>query len=141
MKESQAVEGGKVERLLLKKIEIGVSKRMPGVYFQDVEWETHIDHAANDVVFQLRAFLYGRESVVESDEIDHLSFPATWFEQFKGQYFPRWLLKRWPVVQKKYSYHRKVITQVTKVCPHLNVKSQYDHLEFFLRDDPFKRPL
>jgi len=123
-----------VRRLMLQKIEFAVSRRLEGHCLQDASLETYLDHEANSMVVQFRAYLYGQESVVESDEIDHLSFPATWFEQFKGQYFPRWLLKRFPVVQKKYPYHRKVITKLMKVCPHLNVKSQYDHLEFFLKE-------
>ena len=36
-----------------------------------------------------------------------ISYPSTWWQMFKDSYFPRWLLKRFPIIYKKQTWKIK----------------------------------
>ena len=121
-----------VSKLLLEKIEIGISERLPGHYLQDSELSVMFDYASLDIIAHFRAFLYGQEEVTESDVIeDYLEFPTDWIQVLRGRFLPCWWLEKHPVKTDKFAIRKKIVKKITKVCPHLNVKSDRKHLEFF----------
>jgi hypothetical protein len=123
---------GLIQRVLLKKIEFCISRRMPGVYLQDASMETYLDHEADAMVAQFRARLYGQEYTDTKHEKDHIDFPYSWFQMFKRDCLPGWVLDRFPVRNRVHPFIRKVVTNTTKICPHINVKSDRDHLEWVI---------
>lgn len=50
--------------------------------------------------------------------VGSIQVPATWFQQLKQEKFPKWWLKRWPVVMKEIPYS---FEQIINICPHSNV--------------------
>lgn len=59
----------------------------------------------------------------EKQEPIKVSFPESWWQMFKKQYFPKWALKRWPVkevVEKELS--------VRTVYPLLKTSVPLDHI-------------
>lgn len=76
------------------------------------EIEVWQDHALESMVFQLTAYLACNEKV----ETRYLEVSATWFDEFKKQYFPIWAIRKWPVKTKLLPYEHKIA-----VCPHANI--------------------
>jgi hypothetical protein len=117
-------ESPEFERLLLNKIELNFNYKLEGHYLQDAELRQFYDYLSDSIVFRFRAFLYGQEKTIEKVVL----FPTSWFQMFKQMYFPQWLIQYFPVKTKSFPQ----ITNITKVCPHLNVKSERPHIEFFI---------
>lgn len=44
-----------------------------------------------------------------------VSYPADWWQHFKQRFFPRWALKRWPVLKVHETYSARVL------CPDLKI--------------------
>jgi hypothetical protein len=62
----------------------------------------------------------------EHEQIGFIDVPATWWDTFKGEYFPAWALARWPVQYKGLRY-----TQTVRLCPHANIDwGNREHIEF-----------
>lgn len=56
--------------------------------------------------------LEGYLAAIGEDEVE-VSRPIDWWEAFKERWFPRWALRRWPVMRRVFK--RKVYAAV---CPH-----------------------
>lgn len=57
---------------------------------------------------QLKGYLWGERAYIE-----YVRYPDDWWEAFKERWFPRWLLKRYPVRLTE------VVIDVTRLYPHL----------------------
>ena len=73
----------------------------------------------NQIVFYVRSW------ILDGHKVDRLvptqiDFPATWWDHWKQDHGPEWLVKRWPV-KSKTTFVTKEIHQ-HYVCPHINVK-------------------
>jgi hypothetical protein len=55
-------------------------------------------------VCRLHAHIWG---TVENEE--HYEWPATWWDAVKLRFFPKWALKRWPVLMKEVTAKRGII--------------------------------
>jgi hypothetical protein len=66
----------------------------------EVETNTRLrhykDHIAGQVVCQLLHSVYGQKRPFDFD----YTYPATWWEHFKQDCFPKWLLRRYPPKMK-----------------------------------------
>jgi hypothetical protein len=81
----------------------------------------------NNLVLELEASFWGKTDS-KTTEGKKFSFPADWWEAFKERWFPKALLKKYPV--KRCHQVIQTLTSTTHVCPHLNWKSPTPHLEF-----------
>ena len=72
----------------------------------------------------LRVAMWG---VGRTDPGERIKVPLTWWDHFKERNFPGWALRRWPVV------YREIVVRWTRVCPHMKVPKDRDHLEFLVR--------
>jgi len=60
-----------------------------------------VEGAAEDIIIKVKSFVYGVDEATRRVEI---RYPADWWEAFKERWFPRWLLKRYPV-----KYHEETV--------------------------------
>jgi len=98
-------------------------------------WRSHI----RDAQFQsLRAFILGKK--VEEIPKEWFEYPRDWWHAFKERFFPKWLLKRFPVENKK----KVVKLEVYHLCPHINVPYRGDrsdpHITFLLTPSLWPMP-
>ena len=61
-----------------------------------IQAETYIDQATGQLTYQLM----GLVAVWRGGRV--LEVPANWWQHFKQRWFPRWALKRWPVLMEHY---------------------------------------
>lgn len=71
-------------------------------------FEYMVDYASNSFRIAMRNYML---QGVRGAEIFH-NVPATWWDHFKQQHFPRWALSRWPA---KYT---KLLHTSYPLCPH-----------------------
>lgn len=90
-----------------------------------------IDPMTRSLVVHLETFiLAGPEAVIVDIEEQ---WPQDWWEAVKDRWAPHWFLRRWPVKWKRISVHKNV---KTRMCPHLNVKTQGPHVQFLQHGEP-----
>lgn len=87
---------------------------------------------------QLRAFVLGRK--VEEIPKEWFEYPRDWWHAFKQRFFPKWLLKRYPIEMKK----KVVKLEVFHLCPHVNIPWKGDrsdpHVTFLLSPSLWPMP-
>jgi len=81
----------------LEKFCVGLSQRLDR-YLCETE-ATFLEHAAGDIIAQVRGFVWGER--VDALSISH---PSDWWQAFKDRWFPRWLLKKYPVKFTKHCF-------------------------------------
>lgn len=84
-----------------------------------------VDQIANQIVVELSTILQG-----ETLEKVEFKYPEDWFQAVKERFFPKWLLKRYPV-----KYITKCL-EARAVYPRLSLKNQ-EHKLLFLEDGKF----
>jgi hypothetical protein len=100
---------------VLDKIKLRALRRADLAFFSRADVSLYLDHITESLIFQLELELAGKNGMV--------SYPSDWWEAFKKRFFPKWLLKKYPVV-----YHEE---KTVYVCPHIDVpKNHSEHLEF-----------
>ena len=75
----------------LQKIEIGMQQAFSD-YFIDTSTEIERDAAIHAFTISVRGFLYGEEAYREI-----VKYPRDWFNAFKERWFPKLLLRFYPV--------------------------------------------
>lgn len=58
------------------------------------------------------AYFMGKQEIVQPG--DMARWPATWWQHLKLRWFPKWALKRWPVVWTEIR-----VRTIYKLCPHV----------------------
>jgi hypothetical protein len=127
------------KKVILDKIEFNLMELLPDHYLQDVDFSAVVDSYTRGVVFRFRGFLYGKEHIIENEKDDYIMFPESWFQMFKSEFLPHWLLAHFPIKKRKYSFKVKTIYKVTNVCPHLNIKSDRNHVEWISQEPIFSQ--
>lgn len=62
------------------------------------------DFIRNLTTIKIQGYLWG-----ESGKSQTIRYPATWRDAFKEQWFPKWLLERYPVVYKEHRIDLKTL--------------------------------
>jgi hypothetical protein len=57
-------------------------------------------HVAEGMLVDLQAYVWAQKLQDEKVTLS-VSYPASWWEHFKQQWFPAWALRRWPVKEAK----------------------------------------
>jgi hypothetical protein len=97
------------------------------ISIRDLEIRQHYDYIADEIVLMMKHQMLGTRRT----EKKTYAHPDSWWQWFKQDTFPRWLLKKYPVRMKT------VIVQETyeKYCTHISSKGRDDdYLRFFLID-------
>ena len=114
-----------VEEVCLKKFEVASKTYLSELqcFRNTSEFKAYAEEAVSRTVLELRAWAL-------TDHEDHyttVTFPATWWEYFKKEKFPDWLLERFPIKTKEVNY------KTIHVCPHTNIswdKNSQSHINF-----------
>lgn len=77
-----------------------------------IEISDAIDEAIDCLVIDLTSFVY-------SQKIREIKYPFDWLEAFKERWFPKWLLKKYPVQYTVYDLKR-FYPEIPPMPPHDN---------------------
>lgn len=124
-------EKAQLRRIVLEKLRISIeqaiSLRDMNFARNHAEMSAQIDDFARALIIRLATYLLAGPEEVRVDVEE--KWPADWWQAFRERWAPRWWLRRWPVRYKTLSIHRRL---KTRVCPHANVKTDRDHLEWLV---------
>lgn len=120
-----------VKRVIIHQKECKAQIRVPLHMLNTSNIYATIDKYSNSLVLQLSTLISENTSTTITEE--YLFLPATWWQQFKVEYFPEWLLKYFPIAKKKYTILHEFHT--TNICPHLETDPTKTHLEFLLSQE------
>ena len=103
-----------VKQLLLNKIRLHYNFQVPQQSLRVESYkepEQYLDHITTKVAFEF----FGQEAT--NSETVEFEVYENWFQEFKDLYFPKWLLKRYPVRKKVLS--KTVTMSVAGLLPDL----------------------
>lgn len=129
----------KIERRVAQIMEVAVSQMLSE---EDMEglasrlrFEDRIDLLTRRMIYTLRGSVTGKDKVDTYHR--YFRWPENWIEAFKERWFPEFLLRRYPV-----KYHNETVVSSyhhTKLCPHLSLGNERDHIEWlFLDFEPYE---
>lgn len=95
------------------------------------------DHVNRCVLFLKTWMLDGHK--VARTEMTKINFPASPWDFFKQEYFPKWALERWPVKQNEMEVPFAVHHH--HICPHLVVDDRHQHIMFMYEGVNGKKPV
>jgi hypothetical protein len=75
-------------------------KVLSGHALVNLRLESWKNDVADALVYQLSTYVLAEE-VENRTKTVNFEYPKSWWQMFKQQYFPKWLLKRFPVKTKK----------------------------------------
>ena len=136
-----------IERFVAKRVCFLVQQSMEvhRFAFRDAaDIEVFSANAAGHMIARLKLMLAGDDKREVTKRI--VSHPLTWWDHFKLERFPQWLLARFPARMKHHEIECTV--DITRVCPHIAVprdnRALYLHWAFIKdiihdRDEEAKR--
>lgn len=92
----------------LEKLKYMLLKRLSSEFLADVEITPFASFLADEIYLRLKGYVWAEE---ESAQQQVIRYPYNWWQAFKEQWFPKWMLSRWPV---KYA---KVVLDVKAIYP------------------------
>ena len=95
------------KQIVLDKIRVACNVRVNSIMLQQMKLEKVEDFIADNLVYQLRGFLYGKSNIAE-----HEVYINLWHE-LRSKVLPKWWLRRYPSMKKKITF--------TAIYPSLNV--------------------
>jgi hypothetical protein len=99
MSESSGMQNVELEQVTLEKLKFGIIKYLTPEFLIDmVTVSNHIDFMADEIAIAVRGFVWGEKESAQHEEIE---YPRNWKQAFKERWFPKWMLKRWPVQTTK----------------------------------------
>lgn len=106
--------------LIKKSIQFRVSQSfLEGVQYNEIR--NISSKIVDSLIYELRYNIFGIKRKIKKE----IKRPTDWWNAVKERFFPKWLLKKFPVKYETIP----VDVEVTKVCPHLNIETEYqDHI-------------
>jgi hypothetical protein len=112
--------------LRLQKVHLATQQAMSQREIENLGPLTQIDlyttYIADTLVWNLKTYILGLE---DEKIVCHREWPEDWWQALRERWFPRWWLRRWPVLVK---VHHREIVSFKAVCPHLNIKVERQEL-------------
>lgn len=108
----------KVNQLILERVKVNLIDYISEAQLRNFFIEGSKDALTNSIALKLHGFLMG-EKLREEKRNWKVSYPSSWWQMFKKQYFPKWLLKSFPI--KYITLKRKVIFKVYELYPKLPI--------------------
>ncbi len=126
---------GRPEKFILEKVQIGCQQEISGDLVRKVEGDgderirIFYNQMVDRLVAQIKTFIMGEKAHEETRTVV-FEYPASWWQHFKQEVFPRWLLKRYPVRRQR--HQRLVIFKQVEVLPKFNrfLKPEEQELHF-----------
>jgi hypothetical protein len=104
--------------LSLEKIPIALDEYVSREQMLNFEIEKVADDVYDYIIYKFKGFLMG-EKLREEKKNWKVSYPATWWQMFREQYFPKWWVAKFPIryIIKK----RNVTFKVYELYPKLPI--------------------
>lgn len=102
--------------ILLEKLRMTASEMVPGHTLATTKLDVIEDNVIDALVFRLEAEVM-TEKLEDRTQTTTFEVPKSWWQHFKQEWFPGWLLKRFPV--KFESYFKTVIFKHYATYPQL----------------------
>jgi hypothetical protein len=123
-----------MQQVVLEKVKIAFQHRLSEEMMfvrNHMEVNSFLDNYTRSLVIQLSSYVLAGP---ERKRIDvEKQWPADWWQAFKERWFPKRWLRRWPVKYERVSIHEVL---VTRMCPHVNVKTDNrPHFAFLMEKD------
>lgn len=114
------------ESLVLNKMKISVRKAFSPHMIDKIKFDSCIDIFSGNLVMELSAYLLSNK--IHKEIIHTEKVYDSWFQLFKKQCFPEWLLKKFPAKSRNLDTEINFI----HICPHLSYPENSDtvHLAF-----------
>lgn len=118
-----------IKQVVYNKMKVNLSKKVPNHIIDNMNIDILSEALSGDLCFEFTTYLATQSKVDNYDKVEIESEPMTvyhnWFEMFKDQYFPQWLLDMLPVkcqviIPTKYVTHN---LKVTTIYPQVEVPS------------------
>lgn len=93
-----------LQQIVLERIPISCSLMISRAQLENFHITEVADWINNRFTYQLHGYLLG-----EHLRKEQVTWPADWWEAFKGRWFPTFLLKRWPVKYVGYVFDVKAL--------------------------------
>jgi hypothetical protein len=104
--------------MLLKRHELWFVERIPRHIIENSD--VCFERLCDGILLKLVTYIAGDTG---KEEIQYRQFPASWWDFFKMQWFPRWALRMFPV-----KYSKIEVSRITyKVCPHTKILYNENH--------------
>lgn len=89
---------------LLKKLQICLNKRITKELVNQIKVSDYpIEYLCDDVCFTFKTHVYGEEKETV------IKYPINWFQAFKEEWFPDFLIKKYPIIYKQHNIKTKII--------------------------------
>ncbi len=99
-----------IKDILLEKVQVACSQRLTKDFLMEAKLDTYYDEIVEVMEMRLKAYIWA----TPEKSFEH-SNPATAWQHFKLEYFPRWLLKKFPVKLIKTVYSVREVFPEYKV--------------------------
>lgn len=123
----------KFERVVLDKVKFNLTNKVSPVILNDLKISSY-NPFGDELTIKLEGFLFQKKTS-DTAIFDTVQIPKDWWEAVKERFFPKFLLLRYPV--KYRIIQSKIVTNITKTCPHLNIASDKDHIDFLITKEDY----
>ncbi len=120
-----------IQHIILQKIQFGISQELSKM---DLHFDFKVDmfarHITDSFVYQIKMNILGEK---HKERIFH---PKSWWEMFKKQCFPNWLLMKFPVKNVELG-----TLELYQLFPHIKASiSEERHYIHFAKYNPMEKP-
>lgn len=124
-----------IKQHIIERVKIEFGKFLPLYTPLDIDVYERINNDVDGFACHVKMHLFGKQlddqNEYKKDTVD-FEIPKTWWDHFKLECFPKWLLKYFPVHYHKLhtEVHNTWIKKVTNICPHVSSKDERKHLNW-----------
>ncbi len=104
-----------------------IQSRVSDQLLAGMQYKEFKDEVIHQMICSLEYEVFGIKRTIKKE----IKRPIDWWNAIKERFFPKWLLKRFPVNFEMIP----IDIEVWKVCPHLNRAVEYDHVSWFVQDN------
>ena len=106
MKEIKLDDFVQYKELVLEKVKFGLNEYISKSQMEDIRIEKIEDLITDNIIYKIRGYLMG-EKLREEKRNWKIKYPSYWWQMFKEQHFPKWLINKFPI---KYIIKRRNVT-------------------------------
>lgn len=122
-------------QVVLEKIRVHCRRDFSELFASTMSFDKVTQIAADEVYFELRGFIYGEKVHLETQEVVFYE-PLSWWQHFKKDCFPKWLLSKFPIkeIKKSMFVRMKQIEAYPKLEMTLDPKQANPRITFMQAD-------
>ena len=117
----------------------------PSNFDRQCKIDVYADTIGQALRYNLRLHFMQYEYTEEKEDpvitADYFKYPSDWKEAFKERFFPKWLLRKFPIhyTQKPSLVKKVYVTRFIKNCPHMDTPDKEEHIRWMIHE-PFFAP-